>query len=105
MLKVLPQLSPLDPFLPYLIAFQWGTVWPYTSSGIKNIKNGKLWDMANMSQESLVLAALLASVKASWKVILYYINRALLKSIITHCIYKGLKDENNLGSLPIQNRA
>ena len=36
MLKVQSQLSLLDPSLPYLRPFQWGTVWPYSSSGIKN---------------------------------------------------------------------
>ena len=42
MLKVLPQLSPLDQSLPYLRAFQWGTVWLYISSGIKNT-TGQTW--------------------------------------------------------------
>ena len=31
MLRVLPQLNPLESSLPYLRAFQWGTVWPCTS--------------------------------------------------------------------------
>ena len=35
-LKVKPQLSSLNPSLPYLRAFEWGTVWPHTSRGIKN---------------------------------------------------------------------
>ena len=35
--------------------------------------------MVFMRQEGLVLAALLVSVRASWKVAIYYINRALLK--------------------------
>ena len=39
---------------------------------------GKLLDMVKMGQESLVVAALLASVRASWKVTIYYINGALL---------------------------
>ena len=30
MLRVLLQLSPLESSLPYLKAFQWGTVWPFT---------------------------------------------------------------------------
>ena len=34
-LEVLPQLRSLDPSLPYLRAFQWGTIWPYTSRCIK----------------------------------------------------------------------
>ena len=29
-LRVLPQLSPLESSLPYLRAFQWGTLWPCT---------------------------------------------------------------------------
>ena len=40
---------------------------------------GKLSDMIKMGQESLVVATLLASVSASWKVTIYYINEALLK--------------------------
>ena len=39
----------------------------------------KLLDMVKMGQESLVAAALLASFRASLKVIIYYINGALLK--------------------------
>ena len=42
MLDVKPQLSHLDSSLPYLRPFQWGTVWPYTSSGIKNT-TGQSW--------------------------------------------------------------
>ena len=42
----------------------------------------KLSDMVKMGQYSLVVAALLASVKASWKVAIYYINGALL--ILNH---------------------
>ena len=44
MLEVLPQLISLDPSLPYLRAFQWGTVWPYTSSGFKNM-TGQSWKL------------------------------------------------------------
>ena len=36
MLKALPQVSTLVLYLPHLRAFKWGTVWPYTSKGIKN---------------------------------------------------------------------
>ena len=36
MLEELLQLSSLDPSLPYLRAFQWGTLKTYTSRGIKN---------------------------------------------------------------------
>ena len=39
---------------------------------------GKLSDMVKMGQDSLVVAALLASVRTSWKVTIYYINGALL---------------------------
>ena len=35
MLKVLQQLSCLDPSLPYLRAFQWGMVWSNTLRGFK----------------------------------------------------------------------
>ena len=42
MLEVLLQLSPLYQSIPYLRAFQWGTVWPYTSRGIKNT-TGQSW--------------------------------------------------------------
>ena len=41
--------------------------------------NGKLSDMVKLGQEDLVVAALLASVRISWKVTIYYINGALLK--------------------------
>ena len=37
MLRVLPQLSPLESSLPYLRAFQLGTVWPCTLRVIKNM--------------------------------------------------------------------
>ena len=40
---------------------------------------GKLSNMVKMGQENLVVAAVLVSVRASRKVIIYYINRALLK--------------------------
>ena len=40
---------------------------------------GKLSDMVKMDKKGLVVAALLASVRTSWKVTIYYINRALLK--------------------------
>ena len=40
---------------------------------------GKLLDMVKMGQEKLLLAALLISVKASWKLKYYYIDRALSK--------------------------
>ena len=36
MVRVLPQLSPLESSLPYLRAFQWDTVRHYTLRGIKN---------------------------------------------------------------------
>ena len=39
---------------------------------------GKLLDMVKMGQENLVVALLLASVRASWKVAIYYLNKALL---------------------------
>ena len=39
----------------------------------------KLLDMAKMGQENLVVAALLTSVNASWKLENYYIERALSK--------------------------
>ena len=39
---------------------------------------GKVSDMVKMSQEGLVVAVLLASVRTSWKVTFYYINGALL---------------------------
>ena len=42
-----------------------------------------------MGQEGLVVAALLASIKTSWKVEIYYINGALLKSIFTHCKWEN----------------
>ena len=35
-LRVLPQLCPLESFLQYLRAFQWGTVWPCNLRGFKN---------------------------------------------------------------------
>ena len=35
-LRVLPYLSPLGLYLLHLRAFQWGTIWPYTSRGIKS---------------------------------------------------------------------
>ena len=38
-IKVLPQLSPLVWPLPHMGSFQWGTIWPYTSSDIKNISS------------------------------------------------------------------
>ena len=41
----------------------------------------KLLDMVKIFQVRLVVAALLASVRASWKVTIYYINGALLKLI------------------------
>ena len=37
MLWVLPQLCPLESSIPYLRAFQWGTVWPCNYRGFKNI--------------------------------------------------------------------
>ena len=40
---------------------------------------GKLSDMVKMGRESLVVAALLISVKASRMLKIYYINRALSK--------------------------
>ena len=43
---------------------------------------GKLSDMIKVTQEGLVVAALLASVRTSWKVTNYYINSALL--ILNH---------------------
>ena len=52
--------------------------YPLRYRGIQNLI-GKLSDMVKMGQESLVVAALLASVLASLKVTIYYINRALLK--------------------------
>ena len=36
-LKVQPQLSPLKSKILQLRAFKWGTEWPYTSRGIKNM--------------------------------------------------------------------
>ena len=39
----------------------------------------KLSGIVNMIQEDLVVAALLGSVRTSWKVTIYYINGALLK--------------------------
>ena len=36
-------------------------------------------DVVKLGQESLLVAVLLVSVRASLKVIIYYINRALLK--------------------------
>ena len=41
-LEVQLQLRPLDSSLPYLRPFQWGTVWPYISKGIKNT-TGQSW--------------------------------------------------------------
>ena len=40
---------------------------------------GKLSDMVKKGQEGLVVAAFLASVRTSWKLRIYYINRALSK--------------------------
>ena len=40
---------------------------------------GMLSDMVKMGQEGLVVAALLESFRILWKVIIYYINGALLK--------------------------
>ena len=40
---------------------------------------GKLSDMVKMGQKDLVVAALLASVRTSLKVAIYYIHWALLK--------------------------
>ena len=37
MLETLLKFSPLDSFLPFLRALEWGTLWPYTSRGIKNM--------------------------------------------------------------------
>ena len=37
MLRVLPHLRFLEPYLPYLRAFHWGAVWPCASRGIKNV--------------------------------------------------------------------
>ena len=39
----------------------------------------KFSDMVKMGQEGLVVAALLVSVKSSWKLKIYYINRAMSK--------------------------
>ena len=43
MLRVLSHFSPLGSYLPYLKAFQWDTVWPYTSWCIKNT-TGQSWN-------------------------------------------------------------
>ena len=108
MIRTLSLLGPLR-------AFQWVTVCPCNSRGIKNMTgqswkrqylHNKSWtfkfhfsqfwypfvcliwklsDMVNMRQEVLVVAALLASVRMSWKVQIYYINRAFWFSIGRHC--------------------
>ena len=39
----------------------------------------KLLDIVKNREEGLIVAALLASVMASWKVAIYYINESLLK--------------------------
>ena len=46
MLEVLLQLSPLVWYLPYLRAFQWGTLWPYASRVIKNWIS-QIWKVKN----------------------------------------------------------
>ena len=63
MFKLLLQLSPLNSYLPYLRAFQWGTVWPYTSSCIKTTTG------------------------QSWKFYFYYMN--LWVSNLTCCIFEA----------------
>ena len=122
MLEMLLQLSPLVWYLPYLRAFQWGTVWTCTSRGIKNMTNqnwniqngltktelstltchifdtpggtgsnstswryrvkqyliGKLLNMVTIRQEGSVVTALLAIIRMSLKMTVYYINGALL---------------------------
>ena len=49
---------------------------------------GKLSDMVKIGKESLVMAALQVSVRASWKVTIYFINRALLK-LNCYALYPG----------------
>ena len=55
---------------------------------------GKVSGMEKMSQENSVVAALLASVRTSWKVTIHYINGALL--ILFH---KPLYVDRNLASI------
>ena len=43
-LKVIPQLSPLVSYLPYLTAFKWGTLGPCTSKSIKNTTS-EIWKL------------------------------------------------------------
>ena len=85
MLRVLLHLSPLGSYLPLLRPFQRGTVWPWTSRDIENTTVqrviqyliGKVSVVVNMSQEGWGVAALLTSIRSSWKVQICYINGAM----------------------------
>ena len=98
MLRGLLQHSPLGSYLPYIRAFKLGTVWPCTSNSlitnrtfnfdlyflypfrhrVKHYIIGKNLNIVNMSQVGKVLTALSIYVKMSWKVPVFYINRALM---------------------------
>ena len=69
MLRVLPQLSPLD--LLYLLI-------PLLRLRVINHLFGKILDMVKMKQEGWNVAILLASDRVSWKVAISYMKRPLL---------------------------
>ena len=53
---------------------------------------GKLSDIVFMRKEGLIVAALLESVRESWKVAIYYINEAFLK-LNCYTLYIGIAEQ------------
>ena len=62
----------------WLLNFDLSHFWYHLRYRVIQYPIEKLLDMVKMGQEGLVVAALLESVRTSWKVTIYYINSALL---------------------------